>query len=233
MLSGAAGLVWYSYWTVAKGYGASAADTSKRSAQDIARLRGWIGVMTLDNTVAVLGTFVVAGSFLVLGAELLRPQGLVPEEQRVAATLGRLLGDVWGAPAYWLMVLGVGVGFWDTVLADQDGHGRMFADGSRILLPALRRFREETVRRAFVVVLVTALPIALYAVVREPVGLLKAAGAIEAAHIPVVAVLTLYLNRTVLPRALQPSAAMTAATSWAGLFFAVFAIYYLVQLTSL
>ena len=85
MLSGAAGLIWYSYWCVEKGYGAAAT----KNARDAERLRGWVAQMTLDNTVAVVGTFLIAGAFLVLGAELLKPQGLVPEEQRVAATLGR------------------------------------------------------------------------------------------------------------------------------------------------
>jgi Mn2+/Fe2+ NRAMP family transporter len=236
MLSGAAGLIWYSYWTVAKGYGAAGRSGKRASpsiaAPDIARLRGWLAQMTLDTTVAVVGTCLVAGAFLVLGAELLRPHGLVPEEQRVAATLGRLLGDVWGRPAYWFMVLGVFVGFWDTVLSDQDGHGRMFADGSRQLLPALRKLPEPVVRRAIVLTLVTICPIGLYLLVGEPVQLLKWAGAIEAAHIPVVAALTLHLNRTRLPAALRPSWPVAAMTSLAGLFFAVFAVYYAVQLAS-
>ena len=238
MLSGAAGMIWYSYWTVAKGYGAAGAKTSRDSSRasgpaksgDTERLRGWLRQMTLDNTVAVLGTFLIAGAFLVLGAELLRPRGLVPEEERVASTLGRLLGDVWGPAAYWFMVLGVFVGFWDTVLSDQDGHGRMFADGTRLMLPAVRKYSELAVRRTFVIGLVTVLPIVLYAIVGEPVALLKAAGAIEAAHIPVVTGLTLYLNRTHLPRALRPSWASFTAATGAGLFFAAFAVYYVMEM---
>ncbi len=230
MLSGAAGLIGYSYWTVAKGYGA-ASDRSQRTAgdRDVTRLRGWIAQMTLDNTVAVVGTVLIAGAFLVLGAELLRPRGLVPEEQRVAATLGRLLGDVWGPAAFWFMIAGVFVGFWDTVLSDQDGHGRMFADGSRLLIPALKKYPEDAVRRAFVIGLVTILPIGLYMLAGEPVELLKIAGAIEAGHIPVVTLLTLFLNRTRLPAALRPGWLMTAATAIAGLFFAAFAAYYVLQ----
>ena len=235
MLSGAAGLIWYSYWTVEKGYGAAghASRVSGRVADaDVRRLRGWVAQMTLDTTVAVVGTCLVAGAFLVLGAELLRPRGLVPEEQRVASTLGRLLGDVWGQPAYWFMVLGVFVGFWDTVLSDQDGHGRMFSDGARQLVPALRKYPDEVARRAVVLTLVTAFPIGLYLLVGEPVQLLKWAGAIEAAHIPVVAGLTLFLNHTRVPAGLRPSWAITVMTSIAGLFFAVFAVYYGVQLLS-
>jgi Mn2+/Fe2+ NRAMP family transporter len=234
MLSGAAGLIWYSYWITAKEYGVAAADGDsaprRLSAADRERLRGWIGQMTLDNTVAVVGTFVVAGSFLVLGAELLGPKGLVPEEQRIAATLGRLLGDLWGPVGYWFMVAAVFVGFWDTVLSDQDGHARMFTDGTRLVVPAAARLDERVLRRWLVVVLVTALPIALYLSVGEPVTLLKIAGAIEAAHIPLVAALAVYLNRRTLPHDLAPSLPTTIAVSAAALFFAAFAAYYVYEL---
>ena len=230
MLSGAAGLIWYSYWILAKGYGGTRRDRATGGGAEVKRLRAWVGQMSLDNTVAVAGTCLVAGAFLVLGAELLRPRGLVPEEQRVAATLGHLLGEVWGAAAYWFMVLGVFVGFWDTLLSDQDGHGRMFADGARLVLPALRRYAETTIRRVFVIVVVTVLPIAVYAAIGEPVGLLKAAGAIEAAHIPIVTGLTLYLNRTRLPAGLRPSIPVTLVTGGAGLFFALFSAYYLFEI---
>jgi hypothetical protein len=106
----------------------------------------------------------------------------------------------------------------------------MFADGARLLVPALRKYSERTVQRAFVLTLVTVFPIALYLVMGEPVALLKMAGAIEAAHIPVVTGLTLYLNHTRLPRTLRPSWPVMGMTAAAGLFFTAFAVYYLVQL---
>jgi Mn2+/Fe2+ NRAMP family transporter len=216
MLSGAAGMMWYSYWIRAKGYGAAAcaptSDQPIRPAtlgdEDRARLRGWLAQMTLDTTVAVAGTLVIALAFLVLGTELLRPRGLVPQEDRIAATLGHLLGSVWGPVGFWFMVTAVFVGFWDTVLSDQDGFGRLFGDGARTLLQSVDvpdRWRDEAfLKNAFVVVVLTVLPIVLYLTTGEPVGLLKAAGAIEAAHIPVVTALVLYLNRSWLPPELRP-----------------------------
>ena len=82
MLSGAAGMMWYSYWIQAKGYGAAA--LSRQSDQPIHpdtlspderdRLRGWVSQMTLDNSIAVVGTLVIAMAFLILGTELLRPK---------------------------------------------------------------------------------------------------------------------------------------------------------------
>ena len=242
MLSGAAGLIWYSYWIPAKGYGAAELshqigepiDATKLEPEEQKRLRGWIAQMTLDTTVAVVGTLVIALAFLILGTELLRPQGLVPEEARVAEVLGELLGGVWGRAGFWFMVLGVFVGFWDTVLSDQDGFGRMFADGTRRLLRSWGiggRWVEETfLQRGFVLVLVTALPIALYLTTGSPVALLKLAGAIEAAHIPIVAGLTLYLTRRDLPPDLRPSWLTAGATLLAALFFAAFAALYVVRL---
>ena len=79
-------------------------------------------------------------------------------------------------------------------------------------------------------VLLAILPIAVYQIFGEPVGLLKLAGAIEAAHIPIVTGLTLYLNHRLLPEELRPSKLTFATTAIARLFFAVFAIIYLFQL---
>ena len=52
----------------------------------------------------------------------------------------------------------------------------------------------------------------------------------EAAHIPVVAALTLVLNRRQLPEGLRPSAFAVACTAMAALFFAVFALVYVFTL---
>lgn len=241
MLSGAAGMIWYSYWIRAKRYGAAGLpqdspgfDPRSAADPDRERLRGWLKQMTLDNSIAVVGTLIITLAFLILGVELLRPEGLVPEEDRVADVLGELLGGVWGPVGYWFMVTGVFVGFWDTVLSDQDGFGRMFADGAR---HTVRQFGlsgrwadEERLRRGFVIVLLTVLPVALYLVIGEPVALLKIAGAIEAGHIPIVAALVLYLNRQSLPRDLQPSLRTFIATVFAALFFAGFALVYIFTL---
>ncbi len=241
MLSGAAGMIWYSYWLRSKGYGAAGASPNGLDAHDLGpadrrAARGWIRQMTIDNSVAVIGTLVVTLAFLILGAELLRPEGLVPEEDRVAEVLGRLLGDIWGRVGFWFMVLAVFVGFWDTVLSDQDGFGRMFADGMRTIAAPLgsvgRRFAavpEERLRRVLVVVLLTALPITLYLILGDPITLLKIAGGIEAAHIPLVAGLTLFLGARELPRDLRPTTSVMVITALAGAFFAVFAGFYVVE----
>ena len=83
------------------------------------------------------------------------------------------------------------------------------------------------------ILIVTVLPIGLYLIAGEPVGLLKAAGAIEAAHIPFLVVLMLHLNLKQLPDGLKPSIPIVIITAIAGLFFAGFAIIYLLQITGI
>lgn len=242
VLAGAAGMTWYSYWVVAKGYGAAQQasqpgqmlEPNSLSSHDRRYLRGWLTEMTLDITIGVIGGLLIVLAFLILGTELLRPKGLLPEEDRVAEVLGQLLGGVWGPVGFWFMTAAVLAGFWQTTLTNQDGWARLFADGTNILLQPLNvrdRWRSEAfLRRVYIVGLLTVLPAALYLAVGEPVGLLKLAGGIEAAHIPVIAWLTLYLNRRLLPRELRPSTWAFAGTAIAGLFFAVFAVVYVLQL---
>lgn len=194
-------------------------------------------VWILDNTTAVVGTLVITLAFLISGTELPRPRGLVPEESEVAEVLGQMLGGLWGPIGFWFMVLGVFIGFWDTVLTGQDGFGRLFANGTRILLRPLhlegRWADDQFLQRVYVIGLLTVVPILLYLTFGKPVGLLKLAGAIESAHIPVLAGLILYLNHRVLPADLRPSRLTFAATALAGIFFALFAMVYLYQLIAL
>jgi Mn2+/Fe2+ NRAMP family transporter len=237
MLSGAAGLIWYSYWLQAKGYGVdNPGDRSavmNLSAQETGKLKKWIQQMTADTTVAVAGVTLITLSFLILGVELLRPEGLIPEENKVAETLGKMLGQLWGPIGFWFMVTAVFVGFWGTVLSDQDGFGRMFTGGFRSILKSFgmkeKWIDKDLLNRVFVIGWVTAAPIILYLLLGEPVTLLKIAGAIEAAHIPVLVVLVLYLNHKSLPRELKPSLFTFACTVIAGLFFATFAVIYILQ----
>lgn len=246
MMSGAAGMMWYSYWIPAKGYGMAGKkdnpekenttqkvpDIKNLSRADQNKLRGWIKTMSLDTTSAVIGTLIITLAFIILGAELLKPQGLVPEENKVAETLGKILEQLWGPVGFWFMVIGVFIGFWDTVLSDQDGHSRLFANGTRHLFGSKLKgkWKNETFLKGFfVIVLVTVFPILLYMAMGNPVQLLKLSGAIEAAHIPIVTGLTLYLNKKTLPKELQPSTPIFIITILAGLFFAVFAGLFILQ----
>jgi Mn2+/Fe2+ NRAMP family transporter len=235
MLTGAAGLIWYSFWIREKGYGigkrSEAIDLNTLSSQQTDKLDKWIGQMTADTTVGVGGTLIVTLSFLILGVELLKPKGLIPEENKVAEVLGGMLTQVWGQAGFWFMVTAVFVGFWDTVLSNQDGFGRMFAGGARQMIGSRHPWlTEQRLQRFVVLILVTIAPIGVYLLVGEPVRLLKIAGAIEVFDIPVLVVLILYLNHKRLPQRLRPSKIVFGMTALAGAFFAGFAVIYILQL---
>ena len=238
ILAGAAGLVWYSYWVPAKGYGAAGRAEFKDgvlTAEDFnddeaRRLEGWTNQMGLDVGLGVVGGFLIVLSFLILGTELLAPEGIVPEEDQVASVLGRLLGGVWGPVGYWFMIVGVLIGFWNTVLTNQDGWARMFGNGVGILtrqFGVTGRWAEDAfLKRAFAIGLLGVVPALLYVVRGEPVVLLQLAGIVEAVHIPFVAAMTLWINKRLLPERLRPGWFSTSGTVLAGLFYAGFAAVY-------
>ena len=244
MLSGAAGMLWFSYWVQAKGYGAATAGVEKNnqptptqnvaecSGEDIEKLQGWTRQVTWAITLAVVGATVIAVGFLVLGAELLRPKRLMPEENQIARTLGHLLGDVWGQFGFWFMVSAMALTFISTLLSSVDGYHRMLSEGFELLRHGrLRQLSPQRLKQGLLLGVLTVLPAGTYLVAGDPVQLLKLAGVIEAIHIPLVTGLVLYLNKKALPAALQASGVGFWGTVLGGLFFGGFALVYLLQLT--
>ncbi|WP_372623581.1 Nramp family divalent metal transporter [Falsiroseomonas sp.] len=257
ILAGAAGVLWFSYWVAARGYGgpviepgqqehhAAGADAAESKpldeAERHARLHGWTGLMDRTALLGVCGGGLVVLAFLILGAEVLRPQGVVPEGIKVAEDLTSLLSEVWGAAGRWILLVGIIVALAGTILADQDGWGRTFAD-STLLLTDRQRWRErggwagwllgdrEHLKNAYAVVATAAVPLAIFFVVRKPVEILSVGGIVAAAHTPVVVFLTLWLNRRHLPASLRAGWTMTCVAAAAGLFFTAFAVIYFADL---
>lgn len=69
----------------------------------------------------------------------------------------------------------------------------------------------------------------MFPIFGDPVALLSLAGSIEAVHIPLVAGLTLWLNRRTLPSGLRAGRIGTGLVVAAIVFFTTFAAYYLWQ----
>jgi Mn2+/Fe2+ NRAMP family transporter len=113
----------------------------------------------------------------------------------------------------------------------------MFAGGTRIVAKSIglknKWTNEGSLKRFFVIIITTILPVLLYVWIGEPVQLLKIAGFIEAAHIPVLVILILILNYKKLPPELRPSLFTRIMTGIAGLFFFAFALVYALQLTGI
>ncbi|MBE9170607.1 Nramp family divalent metal transporter [Pleurocapsales cyanobacterium LEGE 06147] len=271
ILAGAAGIMWFSYWVAAREYGGSVEDSSEdRETNDgnssyyeddeefqqrrKSRLKKWMQIMSTTAAIGTIGGGLVIVGFLILGVELLRPEGIIPEGIRVAEDLTRLLSEVWGEFGYWLLIVSVAIALGGTILANQDGWPRMFADATLILAEdrldepeeanengnnGRSRHRgngrsqwkqwlsdREKLKNIYVIVTVTILPLLVFFLVREPVDILEVGGIVAAAHQPVVAFLTLYLNKTKLPEELQPGWMAFTVMLLSGLFFTVVAVLY-------
>ncbi len=262
LLAGAAGVMWFSYWVAARGIGGLVEEEDERvAARDGERhagdsesgrraLRSWMATMSIAAGIGIVGGTIINISFLTLGAQLLAPLGIIPEGIDVAEDLARLLSEVWGRAGFWLLIVGIVIALWGSVLANQDGWGRMYTDATRMLLglsgplkhqiepgdgkeaataaSSLRRFAENRIwlKNIYVIGVLTAAPIAVFLLLRDPVDILSIGGIISAAHMPVVVFLTLYLNQARLPKEFRPGAWWFSIMILVGLYYAFFAAFY-------
>jgi Mn2+/Fe2+ NRAMP family transporter len=223
ILAGSMGIVWFAYWAAARGFGAprrkgdmddghdgtgDREDRPEVTDIDVERLRGWTRAMAWAAATGVVGGAIVITAFVVLGSELLAPQGIVPEGADVADDLARLLADVWGRAGFWLMIVAVVVALGGSVLANQDGWGRSFADMTRILAGARRLplglANPARAKRAYIAVVCGLLPVVVLLLFEDPVGIMSVSGTIGAVHTPVIVAFILWVNRAQLPKRLRP-----------------------------
>ncbi|MDM9379763.1 Nramp family divalent metal transporter [Chlorogloeopsis sp. ULAP01] len=269
ILAGAAGIMWFSYWVAAREYGGPLEEDNHdhepgnnghfhREYLDEdyqkrlnSRLKKWIQIMSTTAAIGVIGGGLVIVAFMILGAELLAPEGIIPEGIQVAEDLTRLLSEVWGVFGYWLLIIGVMIALAGTILSNQDGWGRMFADATQILMePQLHQSQlqnghngnhlqqwvfsklsnQEWLKNSYAIWITAILPLIVFFLVREPVDILSVGGVVTTVHTPVIVFLTLYLNRTQLPEQLQPGWFSLTFMVLSGLFFTGFAILYFLDL---
>lgn len=263
ILAGSMGIVWFGYWTATRGYGGGLTNgeedeegldqreaglkTRQSRRTRLRHARAWVRVMSGAAALGVLGGLLVLLAFMILGAELLAPQGRLPEGTDVALDLAGMFSEIWGPAGKWLLLAAVLVALGGSVLANQDGWGRSFADMTLILLrpqrqrpgPLLKgllRLEERsgwpllnrlTLKRCYIISVTGVLPLLILLLFRDPVQVMSASGIIAAAHTPFIVFAALFVNRTRLPRALRPGLFVTLATAAAGLFYCGFAVLYL------
>lgn len=262
ILAGAAGIMWFSYWVVAREYGGPQLEEKeieqKKSEEELdegtsRRLKCWMKVMSNTAAIGVVGGGLVIVCFLILGTELLKPEGIVPQGIDVAKDLSRLLSEVWGRVGFWMLIISITIALAGTILSNQDGWGRMFADATLILLkPRLMKkgIQQENnpeqnnnkswwqriiserskLKDAYAIIFGALIPLIVFFLVRNPVDILAIAGTVAAVHTPVVVFLTLYLNIKRLPKPLRPGVFSIGCMILSGLFFTAFAVYHFATL---
>ncbi|MBN1846064.1 MAG: Nramp family divalent metal transporter [Sedimentisphaerales bacterium] len=146
---GFASQVWYTYWVMGAGYGATAgrgygrpADVkwlgsmSRSTAQTI---KSWCRVLYADATFAMVLGIVITGAFYLAGAGILGPKQLAPEGPDVALTLSRIFSDRWGALGGFLFLVSGTAALVATQIGQLAGWPRLLADSTRLCFPGFNR----------------------------------------------------------------------------------------------
>ena len=233
ILAGSMGIVWFAYWTATHGYGGASAlsgehhedpelDESGASEASHERLAGWLRLVSRAALAAVVGGACVIVAFNVLGAELLAPRGLIPSGTDVARDLARLLEGVWGAFGFWALIVLTVFALGGSVMANQDGWSRSFADITLLLLGARRRpawLTRRKLKRIYALGVTGLAPAVVYLAVRDPVAIMSWSGVVAAAHTPFIVLLIGWVNRAHLPRGLAPGPIATLFLAATGMFY--------------
>ncbi len=146
---GFASQVWYTYWVIGAGYGATAgrgygkaadvAALKSMSGETARNIKGWCRVLYSDATLAMVVGIVVTSAFLIAGAGILRPAEIAPKGAQVALDLSNVFSSRWGAAGAFLFVLAGAAALISTQIGQLAGWPRLLADCFRICIPGFNQ----------------------------------------------------------------------------------------------
>ncbi len=187
---GFASQVWYSYWVIGAGYGATAgrgygkaADTAslKKMSRDAAeRIKGWCRVLYLDSGMAMVLGIAVTAAFLISGAGILGAEKIVPSNDDMAQTLSRVFSARWDQAGGFIFRLCGAVAMVSTMVGQMAGWPRLLADSCRICIRGFdKRFTWKTQFRGFLVFFFLASMVVVFVLGVKPIFLLKLSSVLE------------------------------------------------------
>ena len=181
---GFASQVWYTYWVIGAGYGATAGrgygkpadDTMLRNmtAATATKIKGWCHVVYTDASLAMLIGVVATGGFLIAGGGVLGPNQLAPEGPQVATTLATIFSARWGAFGGLLFMIAGACALIGTQIGQLAGWPRLLADSMRICFPKFNsKFEWKTQYRMFLGYFFLTSMVIVYSFGLKPVFLVK------------------------------------------------------------
>jgi Mn2+/Fe2+ NRAMP family transporter len=181
---GFASQVWYTYWVIGAGYGATAgracgkaADVSmlqRMTRQTAEKIKGWCRVLYADSTTAMLIGIIVTCSFLIAGAGVLRPEQIAPKGEQVAFELSKIFSSRWGSVGGFLFILAGAAALISTQVGQLAGWPRLLADSCRICIPGFnKKLAWKTQFRLFLLFFVCANMVIVFCFKKQPVVLVQ------------------------------------------------------------
>jgi Mn2+/Fe2+ NRAMP family transporter len=120
-------IIAYNYWCLEKGYAAYTGPRTNDEAWQ-RRANGWIKVMYLDATVAMIVYTTVTAAFYLLGASVLHKQGLVPEGNQVIETLASIYTHSLGPGIKTAYLVGAFFVLYSSLFASLAAWTRLYSD---------------------------------------------------------------------------------------------------------
>jgi len=230
---GFASQVWYTYWVIGAGYGASdgrgygkPADEDmlrKMSVATARKIKGWCHVVYADASLAMILGVVTTVGFLIAGAGVLRPNQLAPEGPQVATTLATVFSSRWGGFGGTLFMIAGASALIGTQIGQLAGWPRLLADTFRICFPKFNEKLEwKSQFRLFLGFFFFTSMIIVYSFGLKPVFLVKLAAILEGLLLTPFQALWVFLGLyVVMPRMLSTDAKPILKPHW---IFATFLI---------
>lgn len=235
---GFASQVWYTYWVIGAGYGASAgrgygqpADEKslKNMSYDVAqKIKGWCHVVYYDATVAMVLGVLITGSFLIAGAGVLGANKLAPDGPEVALTLSKIFSQNWGEFGGILFLVAGACALIGTQTGQMAGWPRLLADVFRICVPSFnKRFQWKTQYRIFLVYFFLSNMIIVFTLGFKPVFLVKLGAVLDGLLLTPLQALWIGIGLyIVMPKLLSKEAWKILKPHW--IFAVILAIAFLV-----
>ena len=244
---GFASQVWYTYWVIGAGYGATVgrgcgkpADVSmlKQMSSDTAtKIKGWCHVLYADATLATVIGIVVTCSFLIAGAGVLGPKQLAPQGNNVAFTLSKIFSSRWGSLGGFLFILSGAAALISTQVGQLAGWPRLLADSFRICIPGFdRQLPWKWQFRLFLIFFLCTNMIIVFGLGMEPVRLIKLSALLDGVLLTSLQAICVAIGLfVVMPKMLSKEAAEVLKPNWifavglivAFLVFTYFCIFHL------
>lgn len=187
---GFASQVWYTYWVIGAGYGATAGRGYGKPA-DVAslmvmpretaqRIKGWCRMLYVDSTFAMVLGVAVTGAFLVAGAGILGVERLAPGNNDMAEVLSQVFARRWDRLGGFLFKFSGAVAMVSTLTGQLAGWPRLMADSCRICIPGFNeKFAWKGQFRIFLVVFFCTSMLIVFVLGKQPIFLLKISSILE------------------------------------------------------
>jgi len=187
---GFASQVWYTYWVLGAGYGATAgrgygmpadvASLRQMSLDAAEKIKGWCRVLYVDSSLAMVIGIVVTSAFFIAGAGILGPAKIAPEGPQVAIELSNLFSSRWGAVGGFLFMLAGAAALISTQIGQLAGWPRLLADSFRICIPGFgKKFAWKRQFRLFLLFFICTNMILVFCFKEQPVFLVQFAAILD------------------------------------------------------